>query len=146
MLLAVEMPTPSPTSATDPLNSGLGLKQSETAHRLVIRAKESVWVRYRVDDKVVMQFPLRKDKVLVLRARQNMVVQVGDPANVTVSYNGQAYKSGKTLNAVVRQNDATLFYPVQIAEKIQNPFPGSRSLSGRAVPLSPNPQPSPSGT
>jgi cytoskeletal protein RodZ len=140
------MPTPSPTSASDPLNSGLGLKPSETVHRLVIKAKQSVWVRYRVDNKVVMQFPLRQDKVLVLRARQGIILQLGNPDHVTVSYNGGGYKLGSAAHAVVRQNDATLFFPPQLAEKIGNPFPGSKSISGRNVPASPAPEPSPTST
>ncbi len=139
-------PMPSPTSAADPLNSGLGLKPSETVHRLVIKAKQPVWVRYRVDDKVVMQFPLKQDKVLVLRARQSIVVQFGNPDDAVISYNGGGYKLGSAAKAVTRQNDATLFYPTQIAEKTDNPFPVSKPLSGRPVPNAPAPQPSPTST
>jgi hypothetical protein len=135
-------PSPSPTSASDPLNSGLGLKPSETAQRLVVKAKESVWVRYRVDDKMVMQFPLRKDKVLVLRARQSIMLQIGSPEDVVISNNGGGYKLGNAAKHVQRQNDATFFYPPQLAEKIQEPFPGTKPLSTRTVPDSPAPQPS----
>jgi cytoskeleton protein RodZ len=143
---AIIPPSPSPTSAADPLNSGLGLKPSETTHRLVIKAKQPVWVRYRVDDKMMMQFPLRKDKVLVLRARQDIIVQFGNPADVVISYNSGGYKLGSALNAAMRQNDATLFYPPQLAEKTDNPFPGAKPLGARAVPNSPASQPSPTGT
>ncbi|MFL5814518.1 MAG: RodZ domain-containing protein [Bdellovibrionia bacterium] len=140
------MPTPSPTSASDPLNSGLGLKASETVHRLVIKAKQTVWVRYRVDNKIVMQFPLKQDKVLVLRARQGIILQVGNPEHATISYNGGAYKLISAAHTVTRQNDATLFFPPQLAEKTENPFPGSKPISGRNVPSAPAPQPSPTST
>lgn len=146
MSIAVVPPSPSPTSASDPLNSGLGLKPSETNQRLVIKAKQPVWVRYRVDDKVVMQFPLKKDKVLVLRARQNIVLQLGNPQDAILSNNGGSYKLGSAAKAVVRQGDATYFYPAQLADKTDNPFPGSRSLSSRSVPAAPTPEPSPTGT
>jgi cytoskeletal protein RodZ len=140
------MPTPSPTSASDPLNSGLGLKPSETTHRLVIKAKNTVWVRYRVDNKIVMQFPLRQDKVLVLRARQGIVLQLGNPDDATLSYNGGGYKLGSAAHAAMRQNDATFFYPPQLAEKINEPFPGSKPVSARSVPAAVVPQPSPTST
>lgn len=146
MSIAVVPPSPSPTSASDPLNSGLGLKPSETNQRLVIKAKQPVWVRYRVDDKVVMQFPLKKDKVVVLRARQSIVVQLGNPQDAIISYNGGGYKLGSAAKSVVRQNDATYFYPTQLAEKTDNPFPGSKTLSTRTVPSAPAPEPSPTST
>jgi cytoskeletal protein RodZ len=139
-------PSPSPTSASDPLNSGLGLKPNETAQRLIVKAKESVWVRYRVDDKVVMQFPLRKDKVLVLRARQSIVLQIGQPANVVMSNNGGPYKLGNAANHATRQGDATYFFPAQLSEIKENPFPGWRTISDRVVPESPAPEPSPTET
>lgn len=144
--ISVVPPSPSPTSASDPLNSGLGLKPSETMQRLVIKAKETVWVRYRVDDKVVMQFPLKKDKVLVLRARQSIVVQLGSPQDAALSYNGGGYKLGSAAASVARQNDATFFFPAQLAEKTDNPFPGTKPISSRPVPAAPAPQPSPTST
>jgi cytoskeletal protein RodZ len=143
---ATSTPSPSPTSAFDPLNSGLGLKPSETKQRLVIKATDNVWVRYRVDDKTVMQFLLRKDKVLVLRGREDVILQLGDPSKALISYNGVGYRVASSLKNVPRQNDATFFFPAQLADKTAVPFPGTKPLTSRAVPISQPSHPAPAPT
>jgi cytoskeletal protein RodZ len=133
------MPSAAPTSALpDPLNSGFGLKPSETQERVVCKALESVWVRYRVDDKLPMQFILKKDKVLVLRGRTSVILQVGEPDNLNISVNsGRYHTAALDKNSVTRQNDATLFFPAQLAKNMEEPFQGESALSTRKSPSSP---------
>jgi cytoskeleton protein RodZ len=131
-------PSPAPTSALpDPLNSGFGLKQSETQQRIVCKAIDSVWVRYRVDDKALMQFVLKKDKVLVLRGRQSVILQVGEPEHLDLSVNGGAHHvAAKDRSNALRDDDATLFFPAQLAKSTDEPFPGESALSTRKSPSS----------
>lgn len=131
-VVASASPTPTETPA-DPLNSGIGLKPNEIKERTVVKAVNSVWVRYQSDDRPVMQFPLRAGKVLVIRARQSMVLQIADPSSVQMSHNGSGYRPAGSFNPVDRQNDATFFFPAQVAEKIQEPFPGQKPISSREI-------------
>lgn len=132
-------PSAAPVSAVpDPLNSGFGLKPSETSQRVVCKALESVWVRYRVDEKDVMQFILKKDKVLVLRGRKSVVLQIGEPDHLNLSINGGPYHAAAADKAVsMRQNDATLFFPSQLAKITNEPFHGEKPLSSRKSPATP---------
>lgn len=135
-------PQAQPPDPGDPLNSGKTLSPGEIRHRLVVKCGNSVWIRYRVDGKPVMQFPLKKDKVLVLRARDFVVFQTSNPEDIKVSYNNEGYHPMQDdKNTVTRHNDATLFYPHQLAETVQEPFPHTDSLSQRPAPLSRSVQP-----
>ncbi len=146
-------PSPSPTQGEelafdekDPLSSGLTLKPSEIKHKVVFKALESAWVRYKVDNRPVMQFVFRDGRVLVLRAKESIRFQVSPPQALTYSYKGGPYKPIQGDQHVVsRQNDATLFFPFEIADSIQEPFPKDKPLSRKAVPLprvTPSPSPS----
>lgn len=138
---ALAAPTPSPAGLpapamegdpSDPLNSGKAMKGIDIHHRLVVKFDGAVWVRYRVDTRPIMQFPLKSGKVLVLRARDWMVFQVSRPENVRLSYNNEGYHSMSEDRALVmRQNDATLFYPHQLTETVKEPFPGEENLATR---------------
>lgn len=139
--------SPSPSPVADPLNSGVGLKPSEIKHKLVFKALESTWVRYRVDERPVMQFVLKQGKALVLRAQEKVVVQIANPRVLQLSYNNQGYLSvAQARSLVTRQNDATLIFPSELAESIQEPFPGAKPLGSLPAPRSATPSPSPSPT
>lgn len=145
---SVPSPSPSPTATEhDPLNSGISLKASEIVYRVVFKAVESVWIRYKVDDRQVMQFVFKKDKVLVLRAKSSIIVQVGRPEDIQLTYKGTGYHlfSDDPKVATIH-DDATLFFPAQLAENNQDPFPKSKALSARPAPVSPTATPSPTET
>lgn len=131
---------------SDSLNSGVNLKPSEIKHKLVFKALDDVRVRYKVDDRPSMKFILRKDRVLVLRGKDQVRFQVSDPKSMKYNYNNQGFKliDGDS-NTAMRQNDATLVFPVQLKDSIQDPFPGDKSISATPVPRKPVPitQPSP---
>jgi hypothetical protein len=120
----------------------LKLAPSEIKHKVIFKAVDSAWVRYKVDGKPVTQFVFRPGKVLVLRAREVIRFQVSPPKAVTYSYRGSGTKPVLgDQHLVTRQNDATLFFPFEVADSIEEPFPGEKPLSKRAVPA---PRPTPS--
>ena len=130
-------PSPAPTtSRKDPLNSGLDLKGSEIKYKAIFTALEHVWVRYQVDNKPPMKFILRKDKILVLRAHEGIRFQTSDPNAVSIRLNGGGSKTvSKDTDAVMKGKNLTLFIPAQLAETVEDPFPGERPIQGANVPL-----------
>lgn len=125
----------------DPLNSGLKLKPADIKYKVVFKATDSAWVRYKVDHKPVTQFVFRMGKVLVLRAKEIIRFQVSPPKAVNFSYRGSGFKPvlGEQ-HLVTRQDDATLVFPFELSDSIEEPFPGEKPLSKRSVPA---PRPSP---
>jgi cytoskeleton protein RodZ len=136
-------PKPSPSATNgeleinpeDPLNSGLKLKPAEIKERVVFKAAESAWVRYQCDNRPVTQFVFKEGKVLVLRARETIKFQVSPPKALTFNYNNSGYKPVVgNQDLVTRQSDATLFFPNELGENIEEPFPGKKPLSSGRVP------------
>lgn len=132
-----QAPAPSPTASPspttedklDPLNSGVNLKPNEIKQRVLFKALADIWVRYKVDDRPVMKFAIKKDRVLVLRAREVIRFQVSNPNSVLVNANSRGYKlAAAETNLATRQGTATLIYPPQLSEANQEPFPGERPL------------------
>lgn len=130
-------PSASPTpAAPDPLNNGSPLKNSEIKQKVVIKAAQSVWVRYRVDQRPEMEFILRAGRILVLRAQEVAILQLSDPNAVSMSYNQGGYRpplSGN--NCLSLKGDATCFFPRDVAQSTSDPFPGKKALSARSVPV-----------
>jgi hypothetical protein len=126
----------------DPLNSGLKLKLSEIKYKVVFKALESAWVRYKVDHKPVTQFVFRNGRTLVLRAKESIRFQVSPPKALAFSYKGSGFKPVVgDEHLVTRQNDATLFFPYELVDSTEEVFPGGKPLSKRPVPA---PRPTPS--
>ncbi len=119
----------------DPLNSGSNLNTKEVKYKVLFKALVDVWVRYQVDDKAVMKFPLRKDRILVLKVQKEFRFQTSDPKGVSININSQGYKVLQLDPRVVfRQKNATLFIPSETAEKTQDPFPGEKPLPSNPPP------------
>ena len=139
-ILAPKIPlvmAPPDDEKSDPLNSGVNLKVGDIQHRVVFKANEAIWIRYQVDGRPKMTFPLLKGKVLVLRAKESICFQVSNASAVTYSYRGAGYKPLLgDQRLVTRQSDATIFFPQEIAHSLQQPFPGESPLTGRAAPIS----------
>ncbi len=139
------LPTPPPpvapvADAADPLNSGVNLKSAQTKYKAIFRAVDDVWVRYQVDGKGMMKFPLRKGRILVLRAEREIRFQTGQADQVTINLNGAGEKPvGQARGLVKRQGNATLIFPAESAEKIGDPFPGERTLPAFPPSNKPNP-------
>jgi cytoskeleton protein RodZ len=122
---------------SDPLDSGTLLKASEIRHKAVFHVLDDIWVRYRVDERPVRKFIIRKGNKLILRAADRIQVQISNPDSVSYSYNGREFhpvSQDKNLNQV--QGDATLFFPTQLGETVTQPFGNERAL-----PRTPDPKP-----
>lgn len=117
----------------DPLNSGKDLKPSQTKHRIVFKALNDIWVRYRVDQKPVMKFVIRKGNVLVLKAQNLALFQCSDVNSVSFSYNGLGYTPMGTFKRLVKYQDTpTLVFPFEISKSIPDPFPGHPKMTQSA--------------
>jgi cytoskeleton protein RodZ len=145
------VPSPEPSVAPspkflrpDPLNSGLDLERSEIKYKVIFKALADVWVRYQTDDKPLMKFILRKDKILVLRAKEQIRFQASNPKAITFDYNGRGAKLVEAEKHLAQhQKTATLLFPFEVAEKIEEPFPGEAPLPSVFTPnLRPAPTPS----
>lgn len=129
----------------DPLNSGINLKNAEIKYKIVLKTEVDTWLRYQVDDRPKMKFILRAGKVLVLRAQKEIRFQASEPQGISYRINGGASRAFEgDANAAMRGNDLTLFVPKEIAEKIQDPFPGERPLKGAFMPVGRGAGPTPS--
>ncbi|MBC7691879.1 MAG: helix-turn-helix domain-containing protein [Methylotenera sp.] len=122
-------PTPAPSASPaaltkpDPLNSGANFTPAQIKHKVVFKALEDVWVRYRVDGKPLMKFVLRKDRILVLRGQEDIKFQVSDPASISFKYNGsgtQVLNSSK--NVTTHNSNASIAFPPQAVEKLEETF------------------------
>lgn len=145
-------PTPSPTSSPgglelspdddlkkDPLQSGTNYPVKEIKTKLILRTKADVWVRYRCDAKKPMKFALRKDKILVLRGKTSVYLQVSNPDSITIQASGQA-ESLFSQNPGVFEfaGNSTVAFPSQAREKIEENF-----KTGAPLPFTPSPAPTP---
>ncbi len=125
----------SPTPKPDKLNSGANLSPSEIRFKVLFKALDDIWVRYQVDEKPVMKFPIRKEGILVLRAKKTIRFQVSDPKSVSFNLNNRGYKAMDTeKNIAMRQKNATLFFPFELSKIIEEPFPGEKPLSTQVPP------------
>jgi cytoskeletal protein RodZ len=137
---------PSPTTEKpDPLNSGVNLKGSEIKYKILLKTSADIWVRYQVDTRPKMKFILRANRVLVLRAQETVRFQASIPEAIMVRVNGGAeHPMTGDSNAVMRGKDLTLFFPKQVLESTEEPFPGEHALLGTFVPAGKGAVPSPS--
>ncbi len=135
---AAATPAPSPSASLAPgekpdaLNSGVNLKPAQIKHKLILKATEDVRIRYQVDERPVMSFILREGRILVLRAEREVRFQATRANALTLNYNSSGEKpieGSKYLTT--RQGDPTLLFPMQLADSVQDPFPGTRPLTGR---------------
>lgn len=128
-------PSPSPTEKSDPLNSGVNIAPKSITHKLIIKALADVWVRYRCDERPKMKFMLRKDRLLVLRAEKQVVLQVSNPDSVQIASNTrgtQVASADTTLKNV--DDSSTLGYPPQVADSAAEIFQGENTLPKTPAP------------
>lgn len=144
-------PAPSPTRTPDvedeneerpdPLNSGLDLLPGKIRHKVIFKALADAWVRYRVDEKPMMKFMLRQDRILVLRGKDIIRFQVSNPKAMTFNaLNGKgAQPISAEKNLTTQRGTPTLIFPYHLTSTVQDPFPDEVPL-----PATPDPVPSPS--
>ena len=136
-------PTPGVSRKPDPLNSGADLFIKEIKHKVIFKALDNVLVKYQVDAKPVMKFVLKKDKILVLRATSTIKFQTSNSKSLLFKYNNRSEKlMGDDPQAVMKGKLMSLFFPPQLAETIDEPFPPDAAK----VPSHEGAEPSPTGS
>lgn len=129
----------SDSASADPLDSGLSLDPKEIKHKVVFKVLQDVWVRYRVDERPMRKFVIRKDRVLVLRAKNQIHFQVSDPNSITFNYNGKGTTvMSQDPTVLIQQETATLNFPQLNGKKSsgtdENPFQGEKPLPSEVPP------------
>lgn len=139
------LPSPSPSPSTSTSNSPAGspstgvkpdlmfkgddLLPAEVKVKIILRAKEDCWVRYKVDGKESRRFVLRGGSQLVMKGKQAVRVQVSDPDKAEIRYKTTEFLPFKDKEGLRIFNDnPTLVFPVGQAEKEGEPFPGASPL------------------
>lgn len=137
---SVAPPSPAPASTTaaaekdDPLNSGKTLKPSQIKHKILLKALADIWVRYQCDDRPLTRFIMRKNAILVLRAENEIKLQVSNGESASINYNSGGYRTfSKNPNHSVRSSTATVIYPSPSSVE-GDPFPGTGSLPATPPP------------
>lgn len=102
----------------DLLDSGVDLKPNEIRHKLISKTLEDVWVRYQADDRAMRKFIVRKGKVLVLRAREKVWLQVSRPEFFMVNYNNREPEIMTNLSPIVIRDTSTLVYHIASSEAV----------------------------
>ncbi len=124
----------------DPLNSGVTLQKSEIKYKIISKALVDVWVRYQCDNRPIMKFILRKDRVLVLRAAQKMKFQASNPQAVEFNYNGRGFRPlGQAKTAITKQGVVSLLLPPELSDNKEE-----SEFLNTSLPLTPGPSPTPS--
>lgn len=132
--------------------SGKDLLKDEIRVKVVVRALEDVWVKFKVDSKDKNRLVLRQGGVLVLYARDAAVFQVSTPSAVTVARSvGEPLKL-KSLGSVQKLSDfldkkqdvtvdgRSLYTRYQDDGELLNPFEGEPLMA----PPPPKPRRTPS--
>ncbi len=142
----------SPSRKPDPMLSGKDLLKEEIRVKVVVRALEDVWVKFRVDSKDKNRLVLRQGGVLVLYARDAAVFQVSTPSAVTVARSVGEPLELKSLGGSQRLSDLlekkqevttdgrSLYTRYQRDGELLNPFEGEPLMA----PPPPKPQRTPS--
>ncbi len=95
---------------------------------------DDIYVRYTIDGKPVTSFILRKDSLLMVKARDSIVVQVSDPERVYVKYRTADFVPMKDVKDLTTKNEmTTIVRPNQLVEKTKDPFPGARRLDNQPL-------------
>ncbi|MBS1963622.1 MAG: helix-turn-helix domain-containing protein [Bdellovibrionales bacterium] len=146
--VATSAPTPSPSAAStavtpdddlkkDPLQSGTNYPPKDIHYKIVLRTKADVWVRYRCDDKRLMKFALRKDKILVLRGKTTVYLQVSNPDSITIQAPGAPEVMFAQSSAAFEfHGNSSVAFPAQARDTMEEKF-----KVGPALPHTDSPPP-----
>ena len=84
-----------------------------------------------------MKFVLRKDRVLVLRARARIVFQASNLEAARIHYVGHGAKLGHEFPGIKEFGGApAVIFPQELAKKAENPFAAEGKLPSRVAPRS----------
>lgn len=123
----------------DPLQTGTRYLTKDIKFRIILRTKANIWVRYQCDDKQVMKFALLKGRILVLRGKIGLWLQVSNPESATLQVNGgPEILFSETAGRVDYEGNSTLVWPLQDIETIKNKLNIGPRLPPTADPKSEN--------
>ena len=122
-------PSPKPEK-TDKMNSGADIPSAEVKVKWLVRARERVVIRFRVDDKPVSEVWVAKGRLLVLRCRQRIVMQVSNPDVVGLSSAGKSVEQLSGSEPTFYQAKGTTYFSGkgQGLESIEKVFDGLPKL------------------
>ncbi len=130
--VAAASPAPSTAPASekpDELQSGLDYDLKDVKYKVIVRALTDVVVRYQCDEKKIMKFTLKADKILVLRGKNTIRFQVSNPDSVTVNASGAIFRPmSKAPGQLLLNSTATWVWPPQPVEKIDEKFKSGAEL------------------
>jgi hypothetical protein len=113
----------------DPLQSGRNIPPREVKYKIVLRTQSDVWVRYRSDAKKLMKFALKKDKILVLRAKMSVYLQVSNPESITIQPSGKAETPFSAFSGAFDfRGNSTVVFPAEAMDKIEENFKAGSAL------------------
>ncbi|MBI4924397.1 MAG: helix-turn-helix domain-containing protein, partial [Bdellovibrio sp.] len=110
-------PSLKPSVRPDPLNSGVDLNSADVKYKIIFKALSDIWVRFRIDEKPTMVFPIRKDRILVLKAKKLILFQASDPTHVSFNLNNKGHKTlDSEKNTALFHDIKTLVIPLELSE------------------------------
>ncbi len=128
-LPSVSSPPSQESKEQDPLDSGLSLKLNEIQHKIIFKVLADIWVRYQVDNRPMRKFIIRKGNILVLRAKNNIKIQVSNPHSVILNYNQKGpYLMNTHPHIQMIQSNSTLFYPNDLPADMKTIFDAEKTL------------------
>lgn len=146
-VVASPAPGASPDPIADPLDSGKNLKFAEVKERLQIQALADIWVRYKVDDKPVRKFIMRKGSKLILKGKEKIAFQISNPKSATMSYNGTPTRRVVEAASLTQyRENSTLLYPRKVFDINSEIFGEQGALPMTQDPAEEAPVPQPTET
>lgn len=119
----------------DPLHKGDSLEPDDIRHKVVFKALADIWVRYKVDDRQMMKFILRKGRYLVLKGENSVQFQASNPRSILVRYGASGYQLfEKYKDRKVIDDVSTLYFPPTEMDPTSPPFSGLVKLDATPDP------------
>jgi hypothetical protein len=107
----------------------VNLTEKEIKWKVILKAKEDLWIRYRTDNLKEMKIIVRKDRVLVLRAKDWIALQLSKAEVASISLNGHTIVDLSTHPGRLQGlQNPTWVFPSQMAEKAKEFFLRSPAL------------------
>ncbi len=129
------------STRADPLQNGSDYEASEVKYKSVFKAFTDVTVQYLCDDKNLMRFTLRKDRILVLRGKDMVRLQISNPRALGIVQGSKGYiPVADTGRIFDYRGNSTIVWPADAKGKMGEKFNQGTQLTATADPL-PEPKP-----
>lgn len=129
------------STRADPLQNGSDYEAGEVKYKSVFKALTDVTVQYLCDDKNLMRFTLRKDRILVLRGKEMVRLQVSNPRALGIVQGTRGYVPVADTGRIFDyRGNATIVWPADAKGKMGEKFNQGTQLAATPDPL-PEPKP-----